>query len=165
MESEIPQYSSLGKLFLPSMYNALLTVKKRVGWVSYYNKGGSRDSSCLRDTKFYSILESTKYELYQLGYFILGDSVYTIDSFLLPPYGSSPIMTSEDYFNLLYSSARIIVEYAFGEINLRLGIFWKILTCSLKNTSLIIEGSVRLHNFLMDYREAHKVSDEESNEK
>ena len=51
------------------------------------------------------------------------------------------------------SSARITVECAFGEIDLRWGIFWKRLNYSLKNAAVIIEGAMRLHNFLVDYRE------------
>ena len=65
------------------------------------------------------------------------------------------------YLILYHSSARITVEYAFGEIDLRWGIFWKRLTCSLENAALIIEGSMRLHNFLVDYRESNKDIDQE----
>ena len=34
-----------------------------------------------------------------------------------------------------------------------LGIFWKRLTSSLDNTFTIIEGAMRIHNFLVDYRD------------
>ena len=44
---------------------------------------------------------------------------------------------------------------------MRWGIFWKRLTCSLENAALIIEGSMRLHNFLVDYRESNKDIDQE----
>ena len=51
-----------------------------------------------------------------------------------------------------HSSARITVECAFGEIDLRWGIFWKRLNGSLSNSFTIIEGAMRIHNFLIDYR-------------
>ena len=53
------------------------------------------------------------------------------------------------------SSTRIIVECTFGEINMRWGIFWKPLRCSLDNNTLIIEDAVRLHSFLVEYRYAN----------
>ena len=87
------------------------------------------------------------------GYFILGDSAYCIESFLLPPYDNAEPRSQDDDFNFYHSSARITVECAFGEIDLRWGIFWKRLNYSLENIYIIIEGAMRLHNFLVDYRE------------
>ena len=129
--------------------------RKKVLWVSYSHKGGSHDSSCFRETDLYKTLEKVRDELYNLGYYILGDSAYAIESFVLPPYDAASPKSSEDDFNFYHSSARITVECAFGEIDLRWGIFWKRLTCSLANATLIIEGAMRLHNFLVDYRDEH----------
>ena len=95
-----------------------------------------------------------KEKLYELGYFILGDSAYGIESFLLPPYANTSPKTPDDDFNFYHSSARITVECAFGEIDLRWGIFWKRLCVSLDNAADIIEGAMHLHNFLVDYRES-----------
>ena len=135
--------------------------RKRVLWVSYSHKGGSHDSSCLRETKLYDELMEIRDELYRLGYYILGDSAYAIESFLLPPYDNATSRSSEDDFNFYHSSARITVECAFGEIDLRWGIFWKRLTGSLEHSALIIEGAMRLHNFLVDYREAQTIMPDE----
>ena len=43
---------------------------------------------------------------------------------------------------------------------MRWGIFWKRLMCSLEHSSLIIEGAMCLHNFLVDYRESNKDKDD-----
>ena len=91
--------------------------------------------------------------LFQKIFFILGDSAYALDSLMIPPFESPPSCSQEDDFDLFHSSTRITVECAFGEIDLRWGILWKRLTCSLENTTTIIEGAMRLHNFLVDYRE------------
>ena len=128
--------------------------KKRVLWVSYSHKGGSHDSSCFRATKLYEFLKKISGKLLDNGYFILGDSAYCIKSFLLPPYDNAEPRSQEDDFNFYHSSARITVECAFGEIDLRWGIFWKRLNYNLENSSIIIEGAMRLHNFLVDYRES-----------
>ena len=93
--------------------------KKRVLWVSYSHKGGSHDSSCLQDTKLYKKLFEMNDALLDLGYFILGDSAYALESFLLVPYDSPGSQTAEDDFNFYYSSQRITVECALGEIDLR----------------------------------------------
>ena len=100
-----------------------------------------------------SSTSSLKDELYGKGFFLIGDSAYSIRSFLITPYDLAKNGTPQDDFNFYHSSARITVECAFGEIDLRWGIFWKRLCCSLDNSCLIIEGALRLHNFLVDYRE------------
>ena len=128
--------------------------KKRVLWASYSHKGASHDSSCLQETQLYDKLISMKTKLYEKGYFLLGDSAYGIESFLLPPYPNTSPKTPEDDFNFYQSSARITVECAFGEIDLRWGIFWKRLCMSLDNAADIIEGAMHLHNFLVNYRES-----------
>ena len=60
-------------------------------------------------------------DLFNLGYYILGDSAYAIESFILTPYDGASPQTAEDDFNFYQSSARITVECAFGEIDLRWG--------------------------------------------
>ena len=74
--------------------------KNMILWISYSNKGGSHDSRCFRTTALYGSHLSTNEELYKYGYFILRDSAYAIESFLIPPYDSPLPRTSEDYFNL-----------------------------------------------------------------
>jgi len=85
----------------------------------------------------------------------LGDSAYAIETFIIPPYDLTEARTSQDDFNFFHSSARITVECAFGEINMRWGIFWKPLRCSLDKSTIIIEGAMRLHNYLVEYRDAN----------
>ena len=56
--------------------------KKRVIWLSYTHKGGSHGSSFLRDTELYKYLHSIKERLSSLGYHLLGDSAYALESFI-----------------------------------------------------------------------------------
>ena len=46
------------------------------------------------------------------------------------------------------------MECAFGEIELRWGILWRALQCSLAHNIQIIDACMRLHNFIIEYREA-----------
>ena len=88
----------------------------------------------------------------QAWLFFLGDSVYAIESFIIPPYDLAKPKTPNDDFNFFHSSARITVECAFSEIDLRWRLFWRRLIVSLKHSFVIIEGAMRIHNFLVDYR-------------
>ena len=97
---------------------------KKVRWVSYSQKGSSHDSSCFRETDLYkNKLNGIKDFLYDHGLYFLGDSAYTLESFLLCPYLQPTPKSVEDAFNFYHSSTRIIVECAFGEIDLRWRIF------------------------------------------
>ena len=46
-----------------------------------------------------------------------------------------------------------------------MGIFWKRLSFSLNHTSVVIEGAMRLHNFLVDYRDQHCDKEKEANKR
>ena len=131
--------------------------RKKVRWVSYSHKGASHDSSCFHETDLYkNKLTGMRDYLYEHGLYILGDSAYSLESFLLCLYLQPMYKSAEDTFNFYHSSARITVECAFGEIDLRWGIFWKRLMYSLEHTAIIIEGAMCLHNFLVDYRDDMK---------
>jgi hypothetical protein len=77
-------------------------------------------------------------------------SSYAIKSFLIPPFNDVVHGTAEDNFNFFHSSARIAVECAFGEIELRWGILRRPLQCSLAHNCQIIDACMRLHNFIME---------------
>ena len=128
------------KYFYSLNVQCIVDDRKKVLWVSYSHKGDSRDSSCLRETKLYDHLIEIRDKLYKDEYFILVDSSYAIESFVLPPYDNVTARTSEDDYNFFQSSTRITVECAFGEIDLRWGVFWKRLTGILEHSTLIIEG-------------------------
>ena len=53
------------------------------------------------------------------------------------------------------------MECAFGEIDLRWGIFLKRLTSSLKHNFLICEGAMHIHNFLVDFRNTGNIENDD----
>ena len=137
--------------------------QKKVLWASYSHRGASHDSTCFRKTKLYDVLKQKQHELFSKGLFLLGDSAYAIESFIIPPYDSVRKKTEEDNFNFYHSSARITVECAFGEISMRWAIFGKRLISTLDNNAAIIEGAMHLHNYLVDYRNSLIDLDQELN--
>ena len=71
-------------------------------WASYSNCGSSRDSTCFRDSDLYNnILKPIQDKLFALLYFIIGDSAYAIESFILPPYDNARSCSPEDSYNFI----------------------------------------------------------------
>ena len=102
------------------------------------------------------------------GFYFIGDSAYSLMSFLVTPFDNVLHETVGDNFNFFHSSSRIIVECTFGEVDLRWGILWRSLGFTLKHNSRIIDACLRLHNFIVDFREEtssatleHSLSDED----
>lgn len=73
--------------------------KKRVKWLSYSNRGSSHDSTCFKESALYQKLMDKKDDLFANGFFILGDSAYSIESFILTPYDQPHSKSPEDDFN------------------------------------------------------------------
>ena len=92
------------------------------------------------------------------GFYFVGDSAYSLKSFLLTPYDNVMHGSHEDNYNFFHSSSRITFECAFGEVDLRWGIFWKPLRFSLVQNFRVIDAAMRLHNFIVDFRENTKES-------
>ena len=105
--------------------------QKRVLWHSIRCCGGEHDSSAFKITNLHRYFIDIAAELAKNGWFIIGDSAYSIRSFLLTPFENVKHGTAEDNFNFFHSSSRIIVECAFGEIHSRWGIFQRPLQSKL----------------------------------
>ena len=151
----VPFYSRKGYYGLN--VQCIVDDRKKVLWAKFNNKGASHDSTCFKNSDLYQHLISIGDELFNERRFFLGDSAYGIQSFIIPPYDSPLSKTPEDDYIFFHSSARITVECAFGEIDLRWGIFWKRLCGSVDTNIMICEGAMHLHNYLVDFRDEHDV--------
>ncbi len=102
---------------------AIVDKKKRVLFRSIESRGTEHDSTAFKRTGLYKwLMDNNWYELKRRGYFFIGDSTYSLRSFLLTPYYNAVHDTVEDTFNFFHSSSRIVVECACSEIDLRWGI-------------------------------------------
>ena len=137
---------------------AIVDSKKRILYRNINSRGAEHDSTAFKNSAFYKWLEKNWQKLVDGQFYFVGDSAYAIKSFLLTPFDNAIHGTPEDNFNFFHSSTRIVVECAFGEIDLRWGILWRPLQFTLKHNINIIDACMRLHNFIVDWREEHRAN-------
>jgi len=133
-------------------------VNKRILWLSSRHIGSCHDSRAFTDTKLYELLKQKREYLRRLQLFIVGDSAYDIESFLLIPFENAAPQSDEDAYNFWQSNCRIRIECTFGELIMRFGIFWCTLLMNLDDVGDIVGAAALIHNFIIDKRE-EKSSD------
>ena len=99
----------------------------------------------------YQKLTGVRDSLHNLELYILRDSVYAVGYFLRPYSSPNPRISKYDFslFTLVHVSLLNVKL-----VRLIYGVFLKRLKCSLDHTIIIIEGTMHLHNFLVDYTES-----------
>ena len=125
---------------------------KRVIYKSILCRGAEHDSSAFKASDIYRLLMEKRTLLEKEGLYFIGDSAYALRSYLITPYDNAIHGEGEDDFNFYHSSSRIVVECAFGEIDMRWGIFWRPLKFTLERNATVIDAALRLHNFIIDSR-------------
>ena len=136
---------------------AIVDRKKKIIFRSIMSRGAEHDSTAFKNSGLHKLLEQMWQFMAEKGYYFIGDSAYSLRSFLLTPYDNAMHGTPEDNFNFFLSSLRISVECAFGEIDLRWGILWRSLKFSLKTNCAVIDACMRLHNFIVDNRQSSNM--------
>lgn len=129
-------------------------MKKRVLWRFIGEKGSAHDSPVFNESKLGMFMFAHAASFFAKGLYLVGDSAYALRPYLLTPHNNVKSGSKEDNYNFFQSSTRIYVECAFGEIDRRWGIFWRPLQGSLSNHKYTIDSALRLHNFIIDWREA-----------
>jgi hypothetical protein len=76
--------------------------------------GSCHDSRAFMDTSLYKLLQDRKEFLKEHGFFLVGDSAYSLESFLLIPYSQAAPQSDEDAYNFWQSNSRIRIECCFG---------------------------------------------------
>jgi len=85
---------------------------------------------------------------------IIGDGAYPPHRWLLKPYTRHRNLTREQkHFNMTVSSARAVVERAFGVLKMRWRCLLKTLEVDLANVQTIIIACCVLHNICQDRME------------
>ena len=142
---------------------------KKVLWRRIGARGSEHDSSAFKNSTIHKLLEeqfsrnngAMHNNSMKNSFYLIGDSAYALRPWLLTPYDNAKQKSPEDTFNFMHSSSRISVECALGELNLRWGIFWRPLKFKLTQHKFIIDAAMRLHNFIVDFREENNDTNED----
>lgn len=86
---------------------------------------------------------------------ILGDSGYPLEPWLLTPFPNATTVPQEGQFNIVHSKARSLVERAIGVYKGRWRCLCKqrMLHYAPSTCSLIINACAALHNICLEYRD------------
>lgn len=142
------------KNFFALNVQAICDANKKISWMSSRHIGSCHDSVAFTDTMLYDLLVRKQEFLHANRLFIVGDSAYNLESFLLVPYNSRQTKprSAEDAYNFYHSSCRIHIECAFGEIVMRFGLLWKTLQFDISFIGDILSAAFLLHNYIVDER-------------
>lgn len=94
---------------------AIVDSYKRFLWVSPFHKGSTHDSTAYYETHLQSVLSGLASFLNRHGFFILGDTAYSLTTYFMVPYDAAEPNSMQDAFNFWHSNSRIRVECAFGK--------------------------------------------------
>lgn len=86
--------------------------------------------------------------------FLIGDSAFALSNVMMKPYTFCSTLTSEQiHFNKKLSTARRVVENAFGHLKARFRKIGKGLELHIENINIVIKAACVLHNFLNDHND------------
>ncbi|KAK7884157.1 hypothetical protein WMY93_027280 [Mugilogobius chulae] len=92
-----------------------------------------------------------------MGYYILGDSAYPLQNWLLKPYHDNGRLTQEQkLYNRKTSKVRVVVENAFGRLKGRWRCLMKRNDCGLELTKRMILACCALHNLCESHGEVYR---------
>jgi hypothetical protein len=81
-------------------------------------------------------------------YFFAGDDAFSLESFMMKPYGQRNLSEEKRIFNYRLSRARRISENVFDILSSRFRVFLSTLCVKPESAIKIVLSSISLHNFL-----------------
>ena len=83
-----------------------------------------------------------------LPYFLLGDDIFGLKTWMQCPFPGRNILENQRIFNYRLSRARRVIENTFGILTARWGIFNHTINASVKTAEAITKAAFCLHKFL-----------------
>jgi|Transcript_17619 hypothetical protein len=119
-------------------------------YFSVAGPGVMGDRDACKEVDLYDLIE-----MLPVGYCIISDCAYDPTEHMVPVYGSAQRLRAVyDNFNYYASQLRICIEMAFGLMQMKWGVLNHSVGVSLKNAKWMIMAIARLHNFVINEREA-----------
>ena len=84
----------------------------------------------------------------KVPYFLVGDKSFPLQSWLLIPYPGQGIPKEQRIFNYRLSTARRVIENAFGILNACWRVFMQPIQSTVEKSDQIVKATICLHNFL-----------------
>lgn len=131
---------------------AVVDINKKFVDIFIGEPGSLHDSRVLRKSELYQEAHSDKDHTFSYNSLLLGDSAYPLLDWLIPPFKDNGHLSQDStQFNKLHSSARIVVENAFGILKSR---FRRLLhfteQTNLKLIVNLIASACILHNICLN---------------
>jgi hypothetical protein len=125
----------------------------RFTYLSVRSPGGTGDSRSFHGSSLKEFLD-----ILPRGFYLVGDSAYTLSSSLLIPYsGADKKRKDNDIFNFHLSQLRIKIEQAFGLLVNKWRVFKRPIEIKLKRVPSLIECCMRLHNWCINERDGQWI--------
>ena len=121
--------------------------------------GSNNDSGVLLNSKMGEQLERNEFHIPAasslhkcafdpLPYFLVGDEIFPLKTYLMRPYPGSGLSEAEAVYNYRHSRARRVIENSFGILSARWRIFFTVIHGSVENIEKSVLACLALHNFL-----------------
>ena len=126
-------------------------------YVDIGHYGKDNDASIFRQSEVYEMLDNQVLPIpapdllggKQTPYFIIGDEIFPLKSWLMKPYGSRGLTTQQQVFNYRLSRARRTIENSFGILSARWRIFHQVIRADVHTVDMIVKATCCLHNYLL----------------
>ena len=104
----------------------------------------------LNDINLPSAISLDRCNFDPLPYFLEGDEIFSLKTYLMRPYPGSSLTEEEAVYNYRHSRARRVTENTFGILCSRWRIFFTSIHAKVENVENIVMAFIALHNYLKE---------------
>ena len=145
------------KNFHSTVLMAICDAQYKFTYVDIGHYGKDNDASIFSQSDLYDMLQNNRLPLPEMApvggvdtpYYILGDEIFALKTWLMKPYSRRGLTTEQQVFNYRLSRSRRTIENAFGILSARWRIFHRPIKADLTLVELIIKATTCLHNYLL----------------
>jgi len=127
-------------------------------WVDIGSPGSHSDSQVFNHSELKEAIDDNSIGFPQpaclpgddkdIPFFLVGDDIFALRSWLMKPYGRRKLSNDERIFNYRLSRCRRIVENAFGILANRFQCLLKVMMQHPDTVAMIVEACICLHNLM-----------------